>query len=358
MSEELLQTISILSRYFAQSQFVKGGGGNTSCKDGTHLWVKASGTSLAEIHPNNLVKMNRSKLCELYNTVTPADPAAREALVKKIMTGAVCTDGPGRASVEAPLHNCFSATYVVHTHPPLVNGLCCSKSGAEVVAKLFPDALWVEYIDPGYTLCMEVRQRIQKYIQSYGREPSVLFLQNHGIFVAGNSAAEISTLYEHVFSSLKHAYQDHHLHDVLPEAVADFACQEEHRTISAAFQAILGDIPFIKVCGFFPVPKAPLTPDHIVYMKSFAMLELPTASTLTAFKSTHGYLPKIIATVNGIYAVDANARRAELAMELCQDASLILQLAEAFGGVQYMNDQSRLFIENWEVEAYRQKLIA
>ena len=39
--------------------------------------------------------------------------------------------------------------------------------------------------------------------------------------------------------------------------------------------------------------------------------------------------------------------------ELAQDGALVMQLAEAFGGINYMTDEQREFIENWEVESYR-----
>ncbi len=38
-----------------------------------------------------------------------------------------------------------------------------------------------------------------------------------------------------------------------------------------------------------------------------------------------------------------------------EDGALVMQLAEAFGGINYMTDTQREFIENWEVESYRQK---
>lgn len=41
-----LQTITALSHEFGTADYVKGGGGNTSCKDETTLWVKPSGTTL------------------------------------------------------------------------------------------------------------------------------------------------------------------------------------------------------------------------------------------------------------------------------------------------------------------------
>ena len=34
----------------------------------------------------------------------------------------------------------------------------------------------------------------------------------------------------------------------------------------------------------------------------------------------------------------------------------VMQLAEAFGGIDYMTDRAYEFIENWEVEYYRQSV--
>ena len=34
----------------------------------------------------------------------------------------------------------------------------------------------------------------------------------------------------------------------------------------------------------------------------------------------------------------------------------VMQLAGAFGGIDYMTDRDREFIESWEVESYRQSV--
>ena len=39
-----------------------------------------------------------------------------------------------------------------------------------------------------------------------------------------------------------------------------------------------------------------------------------------------------------------------------QDGAQVLKLSQAFGGVEYMSDRAREFIENWEVESYREKV--
>jgi ribulose-5-phosphate 4-epimerase/fuculose-1-phosphate aldolase len=60
---DLLLQITELSHQFGTSDYVKGGGGNTSVKDETTIWVKPSGTTLAEITP---------KMVCLFNIFAPA----------------------------------------------------------------------------------------------------------------------------------------------------------------------------------------------------------------------------------------------------------------------------------------------
>ena len=47
----LLDTITQLSHEFGSDEYVKAGGGNTSCKTDDTLWVKPSGTTLAALTP-------------------------------------------------------------------------------------------------------------------------------------------------------------------------------------------------------------------------------------------------------------------------------------------------------------------
>ena len=57
---------------------------------------------------------------------------------------------------------------------------------------------------------------------------------------------------------------------------------------------------------------------------------------------------------SGVWGIGPSAKQANLALELALDGALVQQLAAAFGGVQFMGDAARDFIENWEVENYRQ----
>ncbi len=347
-----LQTIVELSHAFGSDDYVKGGGGNTSVKNDTTLWVKPSGTTLSGLKEETFVAMNREKINELYAAETPAEPAAREELVKNLMAAAVKNDA-GRPSVEAPLHNVFEAKYVVHTHPAAVNGLTCAKEGEAACKRLWPDALWVEYIDPGYTLCMEVRKRIHAYQAEHGKEPALLVLKNHGIFISADTADEIHALYGRVMDALKSEYAaagislDLNVPEISDAPEAD-----------AQIQSLFGpDAAFIASSGTFVYSPGPITPDHLVYSKAYPFDGALDEVSVAAFNAKHGYAPKVVVTDGRIYGIGTSQKNADLALELAQDGALLIQLAGAFGGINYMTDAQREFIDNWEVEAYRQKQV-
>lgn len=345
-----LKTIVELSHEFGTVDYVKGGGGNTSVKNETTLWVKPSGTTLGGLTEKTFVAMNRAKINELYDVETPKESAAREELVKNRMAAAVENDA-GRPSVEAPLHNVFEAKFVVHTHPAAVNGLTCGKNGEAACKELFPDALWVEYIDPGYTLCMEVRRRIHAYKATHGIEPALLVLKNHGIFIAADTADEIRALYARVMKALDEAYRKAGISQTLEiaDSPADPGTETKIKTLFGA------DAVFTASSGMFPVAPGPITPDHLVYAKAFPFTGALTADAVADYKTERGYAPKVVVAGGRVYGIGTSQKNADLALELAQDGALVVQLAEAFGGINYMTYAAREFIENWEVESYRQK---
>jgi rhamnose utilization protein RhaD (predicted bifunctional aldolase and dehydrogenase) len=107
----------------------------------------------------------------------------------------------------------------------------------------------------------------------------------------------------------------------------------------------------------FPVAPGPITPDHLVYSKAFPFTAALTPVEAAEYQDERGYAPKLIVTEDRIYGIGNSQKNADLALELAQDGALVMQLTEAFGGIHYMTDAQREFIENWEVESYRQKQI-
>jgi len=355
-SKKNLEQIVELSHKFGTVDYVRGGGGNTSVKNEAILWVKPSGTTLLSLEADTFLAMDRKVLSKISEIEPPADAAAWEILVKDKMAEAVLSLTPGRASVEAPLHNSLEARFVVHTHPAIVNGMTCSHQGADACKKLFPNAIWLDFIDPGYTLCMEVRKEILKYKADKGLEPEIIFLKNHGVFVAADEPERLCAIYDQIMSKLRDQYAKANVSTTL--TVGPCPAGDE---LEAAKQKILNamgnDNLCIEVCGNIELAEGPISPDHIVYSKSYALLEEPTQKSVEAFKTKHGYLPQVIAFDNAVFGVAETQKKASLALEFAQDGALLKQLAQGFGGIEYMTDQARDFIENWEVEAYRTQQI-
>ncbi|TFG40396.1 MAG: class II aldolase [Syntrophobacterales bacterium] len=346
---DALKTIVELSHEFGTREYVKGGGGNTSVKNETTLWVKPSGTTLTGLTEETFVALNRAKVNELYGMETPVEPAEREELVKNLMAEAVENEA-GRPSVEAPLHNILDTRFVVHTHPVLVNGLTSAKDGEATCNRLFPDALWVEYIDPGYTLCMELNGRIEQYKAAHGKGPELIFLKNHGVFVAADSADAMRVLYARVMDALKAEYGKAGVSDVLEMAYAAPATQTENQ-----IKELFGDdAAHIVSSGMFAYAPGPITPDHLVYARAFPFTDELTEEAAATYKAERGYAPKVVVAAERVFGIGATRKNAELALDFAQDGAQVLQLAAAFGGIDYMTDGAREFIEKWEVESYRQ----
>ena len=349
---EILRTITILSHEFGTTDYVLAGGGNTSCKNGTTLWVKPSGTTLLGLTMESFIAMDRAKLDRLYEVEPPESSAEREELVKNMMAEAVHPDTPGRASVEAPLHNALSARFVVHTHPATVNGLTCSLGGKAAAAKLFPDALWIPYVDPGYTLCMVVRKAVQDYKAANGAEPKLLFLENHGVFVCADTPEEIRAIYDRVMNTLARVYAELDIHINVPKG------EPPTEALVARWRAVLTEAldyeaGAVVATGRFQVTAGPISPDHIVYAKSYPFEGVLTVENLRAFKEARGYAPRIVLMDHAVLGIGTTEKNARLALTLAMDGAIVRRLARAFGGLRLLGDASRAFIENWEVEAYR-----
>ncbi|OQA83463.1 MAG: Sorbitol-6-phosphate 2-dehydrogenase [Lentisphaerae bacterium ADurb.Bin242] len=362
MSLEKIAALSV--KYGSDPRFVLAGGGNTSYKDETFLFIKPSGIALSEIRPDQFVKMERAKIQRMFSEPLPEDVAKREAAAKEMMMGAVSRESSGRPSVEAPLHEVIPFSYVVHLHPAAVNGMTCSENGEKACAQLFPEALWIPYVDPGYTLSGKVFDGISQYrTANGGKVPNLIFLQNHGVFAGADTPEEIDSLYASVMSTLSKAYAGA---GVSPELVRGNADMEAVKQYAPKLRTLLGtesedgaiERKFVVCAGAFDVADGPLSPDHIVYAKSFPMVSTsPKKEEVAAYVKANGFKPLVVNVPDkGVFCASDTLKGARTVAALAADAALVKQLTAAFGGPRYLSERDRLFIENWEVESYRRSL--
>lgn len=383
-----IEDLIAISRKFGQdSRFVIAGGGNTSYKDENRLWVKASGHALATITEDGFAVLDRALLNEMGEKAYNEDTAIREEQVKNDLSVA-CITKDRRPSVETSLHNCMGFAFVVHLHPTIVNGLMCSVNAEAACKEIFPDALYIEYTDPGYTLFKKVYDRIKAYKAEKGKEPQVIFLQNHGIFVGGDTTAEIEGIYSEVLGKLEAKVA------ALPEG--DTAVSETVTDVVPAIRQMLSRSGrgfktlkvtknalvdfFIDGCSVTSTGSAtdcpgksdfdkiakPFTPDIIVYCKSsYIFIEAESdeeilkqaEEEIEAFVSGKGYTPKVLLIKGiGLIAVGDSSRNAQIITDVFTDAMKVAFYAQSFGGEHPMERAWIDFIDNWEVENYRRKV--
>ena len=68
LTMDLSTLVKMSNTYGSNPAYVLAGGGNTSVKDDTTLYVKGSGTQLATIKAEEFVEMSRARLNEIMKT--------------------------------------------------------------------------------------------------------------------------------------------------------------------------------------------------------------------------------------------------------------------------------------------------
>jgi len=359
-----------ISRFYGMNEeYVIAGGGNTSFKNKGNLWIKASGISLAEIDDKDFVCLSRDKLKLVSAKSYSQNSRIRESQVKEDLNKAILSSTSKRPSVETSLHEIIDFPYVVHTHPTLVNALMCSKRAKRLSRKLFgKQVILVEYTDPGYVLFKKVESEIINYREIFNSEPAVIFLQNHGVFVSGNTLDEIKHIYADIEEKLQSLIEQplpinksHPSLEYAKKYSRNIATQLEldpnqilFRTSTLIKHFVLDENNFKKV-------DKPFTPDDIVYCKSDYLFVsediIELKKKAEAFQKQKGFFPKIIAIKGkGLLAIDDNEKSASTVMDVFENMMKVSCLSENFGGPQFMTPEQIDFIDNWEVENYRRQV--
>ncbi len=375
IKREIEDLVEISRFYGVSSDYVIAGGGNTSWKDKEELWIKASGTSLGFIDHKGFAVMRRDLLKKMNHKKYSSDPDEREKQVKADLSSS-CADPESklRPSVETNLHDIIGYSFVVHLHPAVVNGLMCSRDSRLVASELFPKALYVPYTDPGYTLFCKVYDEIKKYRDNYNYDPKVIFLENHGVFVAANTIDEVKKIYSDIFSKIE-ARLDQQLvilDKPVPEevtriipAVRMMVSTDSLKTVVIRHNTLIAN--FYQNKESFARVAAPFTPDIIVYCKSAYLYseggdspEEITASvreSLSAFMEENGYYPRIMLIKGyGLVGIGDSWRSASTSLDVFEDLMKISWYTKSFGGPRFMSSEQISFIDNWEVENYRRQM--
>lgn len=373
MDKQIRDLIEISQYYGKDKAYVIAGGGNTSFKNKEHIWIKSSGVALDSIDEDGFVCLSREKLKIVSYKTYSTDSNKREAEVKEDLTVAIVSAGSRRPSVETSLHEVIDYDFVVHTHPTKVNGMMCSVNAEKACKELFgDDALFIPYTDPGYILFKKVVAEIAGFREKRGYTPKMIFLENHGVFVAANSTSEIRSIYAMIMQKIDSRILIK-LFSGSPEPF-DSVLIEKVKELNPGFSGLsaIGKTSdlirhFVKDWDSFSKASISFSPDDIVYCKAHYLFIHKKSSDrelieyakqrIAEYQNKYGYLPKVIAVEGeGVIAVEDNEKSINNVLEVFTNILKISFLSENFGGPKFMTKEQIEFIDNWEVENYRRKL--
>ena len=386
------QLVKISRYYGSDPEMVIAGGGNTSVKVGDRLFVKGSGFALATIPPEGFVELDRGKLQNLLDSQLPPGRTAREDEFKKhVMASRLSPEKGQRPSVEAVLHHLMPGAFVVHSHATIVNMFTCCTSGQQLVHDLLGDAaIWIGDVDPGFVLAQTLSDALKAYkAKNHRLRPRVVLMQNHGMAICGDTPEQVKADTDWVLARLKeHVDKTSSANPFGPLAPRDPAeARRQINIIAPALRGILATADTLKVITFEDGPttlqlvdgqqgpqitaSGPLSPDQIVYAKSFPMWfdaiagEDAKATVQRLKDALHQHVadakfPPHVVLVKGVgmFTVGDDFAAADTIRLVYTDAIKVMAGAQRLGGVRYLTKDFREFIENWEVESYRQSVSA
>ena len=287
------------------------------------------------------------------------------------------------------LHHLLPGTYVVHSHATIVNTLTCHAQGQPLAAEIFgDDILWLPYVDPGFILAQSLKSALADYASRTGRTmPKAILMANHGLIVAGNSADEIRANTDEGLHKIAARLGDDWQTMSFGQAEIVSDVDEQVRRIGPALRGLLAasEAGPLKVVTFDESEVAhaivgtelgkaaavagPLTPDQIVYCGSYPLWFEPQdgedeaalvgrlRSALHEHAERTRFLPKIVLVRGvGLFAAGDDFKQASTAPHVCPDAANVMAGATRLGGISYLTERERRFIEDWEVESYRRSV--
>lgn len=317
---------------------IQGPGGNTSVKEGAKMWIKASGTELAEAERRDIFVV-----VDLERMRAAMDADAAEADQPALFT---LESGALRPSIETSLHAVFPQRVVLHAHCVDTIALAIRADARERLAERLvriPHG-FAPYVKPGATLAKAVRA-------SGGVEAGVVVLGNHGLIVAGDTVEAASDLFDRVTAA------------VAAEPAAspspDMAALEQAGGCSYAPPAADHPLHGVALSPYRlqAALKGSLYPDHVIFcgVAATALGTGKSADDLVARLSAEGLAAPPLLLVPGrgaLIARDASAGARALARCLGD----VLARVPEDAPLTYLTERQNAELIDWDAEKYRRAL--
>jgi rhamnose utilization protein RhaD (predicted bifunctional aldolase and dehydrogenase)/NAD(P)-dependent dehydrogenase (short-subunit alcohol dehydrogenase family) len=381
-------------------QLVLHGGGNTSVKtvvweaDGAEvpvLCVKGSGWDMATIEPAGLPAVRLAELAALANF----DALTDMEMVRQQRRLLMDPSAPN-PSVEAILHALIPARHVDHTHANAIVALSDQPNGEALVREVFPDAVVVPYVMPGFDLAKACAKAL-------AAKPGAtsMILMKHGIFTWSDDPRES---YEAMiglvdraerrlmkgrprpFTPAPHSANLASPAEIMPilrgRLARPTAVEGRPKRMVLTFRTSPALLDLCDAANAADlVSRGNATPDHILHVKRTGVaLPAPEAGKLDAFAArldsaladyVAGYkayfernnarvggdrvmldpLPRVFYVAGlGIFAAGASAKGAKVVADIAEATVDVITKAEGLHGFNALPETDLFDVEYWSLE--------
>ncbi|MEM7299711.1 MAG: class II aldolase/adducin family protein [Pseudomonadota bacterium] len=337
-SQEFQSLTELSAKAGKDPLLIQAAGGNTSCKLDDVMWIKSSGTQLAEADSRDIfVPVDWKRMRDvLGEDIEAADQPVNFLSGEHTM----------RPSIETSLHAIFEQKIVVHVH--CVNTIAVAiRADAETVLgqKLAGfDWAFVPYIKPGARLANAVKQRLKP-------TTDVIVLGNHGLIVAADTVSEAGALLERVVDAHRAPTPD-------PKPVSVDALEQV---------AASGYVPFedghplhqiaLSSWHLEAAKAGSLYPDHVLFC-GIAATVLEGEETVDALRQRfekEDQEPPVLLLIPGKGAL-MRSDMTDSAKALARCLGDVLLRTEEGSALTYLTLDQNFELLDWDAEKYRKAL--
>jgi rhamnose utilization protein RhaD (predicted bifunctional aldolase and dehydrogenase) len=336
---EMRDLLALAARLGRDPLVIQGPGGNISLKRDGVMWVKASGTWMAEAMERAI--LIPIDVAAVLDGLAADDPACEtcEPFVRRDLT-----DLTLRPSIETTLHAVMPQRIVVHVHCVETIASACLSDATERLAAPLSGLNWsfVPYVRPGASLGRAMAEHLTS-------RTNVVVLGKHGLVVAADSVAEAERLRADVSRRLGRIARTAPAPDRerLEAAVGDgYSIPDDDSWHAVATDPV----------SFSAARSGSLYPDHVVFLgPGIVATEARERAVDAARRCARVGVPLVVVPGAGVLVHEAATPAARALIGCLADVTSRLEASDPLAPLG-AEDEAQLL--NWDAEKYRQSLDA
>lgn len=314
---------------------IQGAGGNVSWKEDNTLWVKASGTWLADAKTQDIfipVELNAAR-------ASLAEPNGE-------FQTRVLSEQSLRPSIETALHVLMPQRIVVHVHAVGVIAQLVKNNFADHLQRCLDSKLawgWTGYYKPGIDLARAVATTLNK-------TPNInaVFLANHGVIVGGETVADIDNTLNTILNNLAIPSR------ALPDFTIDSSLSSTLKQLSyTAAERECQQLAFDPIALEIITNKWALYPDHVVFLGAEPNLFNGWQTFNNQYQQKATLPDYLIFPDKGVF-ISQNCNNNKIAMLRCY--ADVLRKLDSAANINTLSTAEIAELLDWDAEKYRKKI--